>query len=159
MTTPTSLERLRVFQTVATAGTIAGAARSLGYTASAVSQHVKALEREAAVPLVERSNRGVTLTSAGQLLAKRASDILDTVRNAFDELASANGRHETSLVVAAFPTAITTMLLPMRPHLAPSIRLTIVDAEPAEALRALTAREIDGAITDSYLDQQLLQPG
>ncbi len=155
---PTTLERLRVLQAISSSGTIAGAARSLGYTPSAVSQHLASLEREAAASLVERSNRGVVLTSAGRLLATRSADILDLVRNAFDEVGAATNRHETSLVVAAFPTAITTMLLPLRETLAPSIRLTIVDAEPEQALRALTARDVDGAITDDYANQRPSRP-
>ena len=66
---PTSLERLRVFLALSTVGTVAGAARSLGYTPSAVSQQLAVLEREAGVALVERSNRGVVLTSAGEVSA------------------------------------------------------------------------------------------
>jgi DNA-binding transcriptional LysR family regulator len=147
---PTTLERLRVFHTVASAGTLAGAARSLGYTPSAVSQHLTALEREAGVALVERSNRGVVLTAAGRRLAERASDVLDLVRVTFDDLATANVSRETVLTVAAFPTAISSMLLPLHDRLTPTIRLIIVDAEPAAALRALRSREVDCAITDGY---------
>lgn len=147
----TTLERLRVFHAVVSAGTIAGAARALDYTASAVSQHVSALEREAKVALVERSNRGVAPTPAGRLLAAHASDLLDLVRNAFDEIGIAAAGHETALTVAAFPSAITAMLLPARARLAPAIRLTIVDAEAEAALDALKAREVDCAITDGHV--------
>lgn len=150
MAVPTTLERLRVFLAISSAGTIAGAARALGYTPSAVSQHLTALERQVATALVERSNRGVALTAAGRLLAARSADVLDLVRNAFEEVGAAGGEHETSIAVAAFPTAITSMLLPLRQRLAPAIRLTIVDAEPAEALRALRAREVECAITDGH---------
>ena len=157
MPPPTTLERLRVLTAVAASGTIAGAARSLGYTASAVSQHLSSLEREAGVSLVERSNRGVVLTSAGRLLTDRSGDILDQVRNAFDDVGAKESRYETTLIIAAFPTAITTILLPLRQLLAPSIRLKIVDAESEDALRALAAREIDCAITDGSVHH--LQPG
>lgn len=146
MMLPTTLERLRVFQAVASAGTIAGAARELGYTPSAVSQHVSALERETGIALVERSNRGVSTTAAGSVLADRASDILDLVRTAIDAAGSASGPHVPTLTIAAFPTAITALLLPARTRLA--IGLRMVDAESEEALRALAAREVDAAITD-----------
>jgi DNA-binding transcriptional LysR family regulator len=148
---PTTLERLRVFHAVVAAGTIAGAARMLDYTPSAVSQHVTALEREAKVPLVERSNRGVTPTPAGRALAAHASDVLDQVRIAFDEVASVADGRPTSITVAAFPSAITAMLLPARERLAPQVELTIVDAEAEAALDALRARAVDGAITDGYV--------
>ena len=152
MAVPTTLERLRILDSIASVGSIAGAGRALGYTASAVSQHLATLEREAGTALVERSNRGVVLTSAGRLLARRAGDVLDLVRNAFDDI-DATDRHETALVVAAFPTAITEILMPIRGQLAPSIRLTIVDAESEHALRAVTAREVDAAIIDGYAHQ------
>lgn len=158
MASLTTLERLQVLQAVAAHGTIAGAARSLGYTASAVSQHLATLEREANASLVERSNRGVVLTSAGHVLTERSSDILDLVRNAFDEVGATTNRHVTSLVVAAFPTAIRSMLLPVRSQLDLSINLTIIDAEPEAALRLLAAREIDGAITDGYTEDLSSRP-
>ncbi len=152
MAAPSNLDRLRSLSAVASTGTIAGAARSLGYTASAVSQHLSALEREAESSLLERSNEGVTLTAAGRLLAERASVILDLVRNAFDDVTLlVEGKSEITVVVAAFPTAISSMLLPLLPKLPPSIRLMIVDLEPEQALAAVAARTVDVAITDSYV--------
>lgn len=146
----TTLERLRVLEAVEAAGTIAGAARHLGYTASAVSQHVSTLEREATTALIERSNRGVALTQAGQVLARRAGEILDQVRNAFDEIDGVTERGVASITIAAFPTAITEILLPARRRLAPSIDLRIVDAESEHAVRSVVARDVDAAITDGY---------
>jgi DNA-binding transcriptional LysR family regulator len=40
------VHRLRVFRSVVASGSINAAAANLGYTASAVSQHVAALQRE-----------------------------------------------------------------------------------------------------------------
>lgn len=151
MTPPTTLERLRVLQAVSTTGTIAGAARALGYTPSAVSQHLATLEREATIALVERSNRGVVLTAAGLQLAGRASEVLDVVRNAFDEIGR-GGAAFTPVAVAAFPTAVTRLLLPLRARLAPAVELTVVAAESEAALRALQARQVDCAITDGEAD-------
>lgn len=147
---PTTLERLRVFHAVVASGSIAGAARLLDYTPSAVSQQVAALEREATVALVERSNRGVTPTHAGELLAAHASDVLDRVRNAFAEVALGGTGSETPITVAAFPSAIGAMLLPAQEQLAPAVRLTIVDAEAEEAIGALRMRRVDAAITDGH---------
>jgi len=139
-----------VFHAISATGTIAGAARSLDYTPSAVSQHLTALEREADAALVERSNRGVVLTPAGRLLAAHASNVLDLVHDAFDQVAASAGHHETPIAIAAFPSAITTMLLPLLDAVAPAIRLTIVDAEAEAAMRALRARDVECAITDGH---------
>src|SRR5919197_2074587 len=48
------VRRMRVLREVAARGTIAAAARALSFTPSAVSQQLAALEREAAVPLLDR---------------------------------------------------------------------------------------------------------
>ena len=137
-----------MFHAIAVNGTIAGAARALGYTPSAVSQHLAALERETGVALVERSNRGVRLTTAGSVLARRSGAVLDQVRTVFDEVAHAAGPQHTTVAIAAFPTAIPTIVLPTRFALAPAIELAIVDAEPEDALRALEAHDVDCAVTD-----------
>jgi DNA-binding transcriptional LysR family regulator len=145
----TSLERLRVFHAVSTVGTVAGAARSLGYTPSAVSQQLAVLERESGVALVERSNRGIVLTSAGDVMARRAGELLDLVRTAFEDVARAAGDHRTTVSIASFPTAIPTLLMPVRQQLAPEIDIVVVDAEPEHALRLVEAHEADAAITDA----------
>ena len=68
--------RLQVFRTVVQTGSINRAAARLGYTASAVSQHVSALQRETGLTLVERRGRGIVPTSAGITVADRAGRIL-----------------------------------------------------------------------------------
>lgn len=156
MATPTTLERLRILDAVASAGSIAGAARTLHYTPSAVSQHLSTLEREAGTPLGERSNRGVQLTSAGQLLATRSGSILDAVRIAFDDVGAAGEARESLLVIAAFQTAITQLLLPLRDRLLPVAELSLIEAESSQALDLVESREVDGAIVDAYAHQ--LQP-
>lgn len=138
-----------MFHAISVTGTIAGAARAVGYTPSAVSQHLATLEREAGAALVERSNRGVRLTAAGQVLARRAGAVLDHVRTAFDEVSRSAGPQHTTITIAAFPTAIPTMVLPARAAVAPTIELVLVDAEPEDALRFLEAHAVDCAITDA----------
>lgn len=69
-----TLEDLRVFVAVCRAGSLSAVARELGCTQSAVSQHVKRLEREAGVSLLERRPRGVVPTPAGRVLCDAASD-------------------------------------------------------------------------------------
>lgn len=150
MATPVpSLERLRVFHAVSIVGTLAGAARSLGYTPSAVSQQLAVLEREAGVALVERSNRGIVLTPAGEVMARRAGELLDLVRTSFEDVARAAAEHRTTLTIASFPTAIPTLLMPLRTLLAPEIDIVVIDAEPEHALQLVEAHDADAAITDA----------
>ncbi|WP_127793793.1 LysR family transcriptional regulator [Agromyces sp. LHK192] len=69
--------RLRVFRAVVQSGSINGAATRLGYTPSAISQHVSALQRETGLVLVERRGRGIQPTAAGIAVAERATRVLD----------------------------------------------------------------------------------
>ncbi len=69
--------RLRVFRAVVAAGSINGAASSLGYTSSAVSQHLAALQRETGLTLIERRGRGIGITAVGLTFAEEAGAALE----------------------------------------------------------------------------------
>ncbi|MFT4029842.1 MAG: LysR family transcriptional regulator [Protaetiibacter sp.] len=70
------VHRLRVFRSVVASGSVQAAASNLGYTSSAVSQHVAALQRETGLTLLERDGRGVRPTAAGRELASQADAVL-----------------------------------------------------------------------------------
>ncbi|MEV5316140.1 LysR family transcriptional regulator [Streptomyces sp. NPDC052687] len=69
-----TLDDLRVFVAVCRAGNLSAVARDLGCTQSAVSQHVRRLERETGVSLLERRPRGVVPTAAGRVLEAAAAE-------------------------------------------------------------------------------------
>ncbi|MFD4139715.1 MULTISPECIES: LysR family transcriptional regulator [unclassified Streptomyces] len=69
-----TLDDLRVFVAVCQAGSLSAVARDLSCTQSAVSQHVKRLERETGVSLLERQPRGVVPTAAGRILRDAAAE-------------------------------------------------------------------------------------
>ena len=70
------LHRLRVFRAVVASGSVNAAAANLGYTPSAVSQHITALQRETGLALLARDGRGVRPTAAGLALARRVDEVL-----------------------------------------------------------------------------------
>jgi DNA-binding transcriptional LysR family regulator len=74
--------RLRIFRSVVASGSVQAAAANLGYTPSAVSQHVTALQRETGLALFERAGRGLRATAAGLLLAEQADAILERLGEA-----------------------------------------------------------------------------
>jgi DNA-binding transcriptional LysR family regulator len=67
-----TLDDLRVFVAVYETGNLSTVARNLSCTQSAVSQHVRRLERETGLTLVERQPRGVVPTQAGRILYQAA---------------------------------------------------------------------------------------
>jgi len=67
-----TLDDLRVFLAVYETGNLSGVARTLSCTQSAVSQHIKRLEKETGLALIERRPRGVVPTEAGRILYQAA---------------------------------------------------------------------------------------
>ncbi|MCX4761467.1 LysR family transcriptional regulator [Streptomyces sp. NBC_01275] len=106
------VRRMQVLRAVVGSGSVTGAAAVLGYTPSAVSQQVAALEREAGVVLLERVGRGVRPTAAGLLLTGYADAIGRQLAEAEaalgDLLAGRTGR----LSVRYFATAGAGLVAP-----------------------------------------------
>ena len=76
------LEQLCVFAAVADEGSFTGAARRLYISHSTVSRTVTALEEELGVRLVERDNRFIALTKAGETLREEAEQLLSAADTA-----------------------------------------------------------------------------
>ena len=74
-----SLTGLRVLRAVAERGSFTAAAAELGYTQSAVSRQVAALERGSRATLFERRSDGVRLTTSGLILLRHARVVLDEI--------------------------------------------------------------------------------
>ena len=68
-------DKIRIFYTVAEAGSFTRAGDDLGLSQSAVSRQVSALERELKAPLFHRHARGLILTEQGDLLHRAARDM------------------------------------------------------------------------------------
>ncbi|MEU1335323.1 LysR family transcriptional regulator [Streptomyces sp. NPDC005865] len=81
-----TLDDLRVFVAVCRTGSLSAVARELTCTQSAVSQHIKRLERETGIALLERHPRGVVPTPAGRLLQTAAAGGLGDIDHALRRL-------------------------------------------------------------------------
>src|ERR687889_542030 len=99
------VRRLRLLCDLSRLGTIAAVADALRYTPSAVSQQLSALEREAGVPLLERTGRRVTLTPAAHTLVRHTEDVLRQLEEAAADLAGARHGLTGPVRVGTFPTA------------------------------------------------------
>ncbi|WP_150462393.1 LysR family transcriptional regulator [Nesterenkonia ebinurensis] len=73
------LTRLRTFRAVVAQGSVNKAAATLGYTTSAVSQQLQALQKETGLQLVERHGRGMRLTAVGRRFAEGTQPLLEQV--------------------------------------------------------------------------------
>lgn len=144
-----SLRRLQVLRAVVTTGSVTGAARNLGYTPSAVSQQVAALERQAGVALLERVGRGVRPTGAGRLLAEHAAIIGRQVADAETALADLRAGRTGRLVVHYFATAGASLVPPALARLRrehPGVQVDLRLADPRDPLLEVEQGRADLAI-------------
>ncbi|HEV7742402.1 MAG TPA: LysR family transcriptional regulator [Pseudolysinimonas sp.] len=105
------IRRLGLLRELAQRGSVTAVARALHLTPSAVSQQLKALEREAGVSLTERSGRGLALTGPGKMLAETAKDIAVAIENAESVWADFVEQPRGEVTVTVFPS-VGQMLLP-----------------------------------------------
>ena len=132
--------RLRVFREVAARGSFTAAANALHYSQPAVSHHVARLEEELGVQLLVRESRGLTVTPAGEQVLRHADAVLARLDQAERELAELAANAAASVRLAAFPSAVTTLVPEAVATLArryPEITLEVVQADPDQSLPAL----------------------
>ena len=71
---------------VARLGSFTRAADALKVSKSAVSQQINSLEKELGVSLINRTTRGVSLTSVGSLISAHCKSLQDQVENIFEDI-------------------------------------------------------------------------
>ncbi|MFE9552838.1 LysR family transcriptional regulator [Streptomyces sp. NPDC006692] len=99
---------LRTFVAVAEHGSFSAAASSLGYTQSAVSQHIAALEADLGTALLSR--RPVRATEAGERLMEHARPLLLRLEAARADIAGLKQVRPSRLTLACMPAALTPAL-------------------------------------------------
>lgn len=147
------VRRLRLLRELARRGTIAAVAEALSFSPSAVSQQLSVLEREAGLPLLERTGRRVGLTHAGQNLVRHADAVLELLERADAELAEARGGLAGALRIGSFPTATRAVVPAALAELArrhPGLEPMVSETDPAVVAHALRAGDLDVALIHAY---------
>ncbi|MGO4836584.1 LysR family transcriptional regulator, partial [Rhizobiaceae sp. 2RAB30] len=106
------LALLEVFDAIARAGSMRGAAEALGVTPSTISHQLKALERQIGAALFVRTTRSVLLTEAGRALSRGALPAFDQLANAVQEARDVGGSPRGSLRITLPEFAYTMALAP-----------------------------------------------
>jgi DNA-binding transcriptional LysR family regulator len=125
------------------------AATRLGYTQSAISQQIAALERVVGEPVFERPGgpKPVALTRAGELLLAHAEVVLDRVRTAEADLASYRSGRLGRLAVGTFQSVSVRILPEVLRRLrieSPDLEITLFESdEQPELIDAMTSGELD----------------
>ncbi|MGZ4272079.1 MAG: LysR family transcriptional regulator, partial [Solirubrobacteraceae bacterium] len=136
---------LRVLREVAQSGSFSAAARGLGYTQSAVSRQVAALEAVAGGALFERRRDGAVLTPAGARLLARAVRVLDELDAALRDAAEPDAG-AGPVRLGTFATAAAGLLPGALASLPRDLVVSVREGTTPALTRALRAGTLDLAV-------------
>ncbi|WP_051325052.1 LysR family transcriptional regulator [Candidatus Solirubrobacter pratensis] len=144
------VRHVRAFAAVVDEGTFSAAARELGYTQSAVSQQIGALERIVGAPVLHRppgGRRPLELTDAGRVVLAHARPLLARVRAAEADVAALVGGETGEVTVRTFQSfgarLLPGVLSAFRAR-CPGVEVHIEEALSGEALLgAVESGEVD----------------
>jgi len=144
---------IQTVREVVRTGSFADAARNLGYTASAVSQQIAALERTSGVLLFERRARSVRPTNAAFLLVKKGNDVLSALEDLEREMRATACGQKGLVQLGSFPTASAAILPRALAELSrsrPGTKITLSEGEPDELLPELLDGDLDLQLVYRY---------
>jgi molybdate transport repressor ModE-like protein len=154
------VRHVRAFASVVEQGSFAGAARELGYTQSAVSQQIFALERIAGAPVLRRhpgGRRPPELTETGRVILSHARPLLARVKAAQADVAALATGEVGQVQVGTFQSfgaRILPAVLARFRALQPGIGVEIREAPSVEELLgSVEAGEVDVAFGVVPLDE------
>jgi DNA-binding transcriptional LysR family regulator len=144
-------DKIRIFYTVAEAGSFTKAGDDLGLSQSAVSRQISALERELKAPLFHRHARGLILTEQGDLLFRAARDMRMRLETTKARLVETSERPSGELKVTA-TVGLGSMWLAQRIgeflDLYPEVRVELI----------LSNEELDLAMREADVAIRLRRP-
>lgn len=149
-----TLRQLESFLAVARARSFRKAAGTVALSQPALSQQIKELERELALPLFDRLGRTIRLTEAGRLLEEHAQRILATVQGARQALGELRGLERGMLVLGGSTTPglyLLPWLLGRFKVRRPKIDVALRIANTREIEERVRAGEVDLGMVGGHL--------
>lgn len=105
-----NIEQMKYVIEIAKEGSISKAAKKLHLSASAISQSISQLEEELAIPIFERSQKGMEPTKEGRLIISKSFEIVQKVLELENELESQKMEKAKVFKVACTPTMTYVVL-------------------------------------------------
>lgn len=143
-------KQLQYFLVTLQNGSIAGAARELDIAQPAISQQLANLEREVGAELLERSFKGVTLTTAGQVFVPHARKLVEDINTAKSDLQQLAASSAGKIRLGLLPSIGNVLSLPLIAHVNrwhPQFKVEM-NTGPSYAVRQwLRTNQIDIALT------------
>jgi len=144
---------LVTLQAVHRTGSFATAARELGYTSSAVSQQIAALEKDTGLVLFERQAHGVRMTAAAHRLIELSRRVLASVEELEHQVKQLATGASGRIRLGSFPTgnvALVPRILAGFANDRPGIEVRLDEGEPDDLADALVEGDLDIAFLYEY---------
>ncbi|QRG70767.1 LysR family transcriptional regulator [Brevibacillus choshinensis] len=151
------LNDLKIFQMVATLGSVSKAASELSYVQSNVTARIKLLEKELGTPLFYRNKRGMTLNTEGRRLLEFSREILlkmDDMYRYFHQSSVPSGVLAIGMVetINALP-ALLSSYCGQYPHVDLSLKAGVTEHLLQEVLDV----DLDGAFVTGPINHPLIE--
>lgn len=151
---------MRYFLAVAEELHFTRAAEKLHVAQPALSQQIRQLEEEIGVKLLERTNRRVQLTEAGQIFRKRVGSAMEQLARASHDAGQA-GRGESGTISIGFVSSAVCGALPdllrrFRDSV-PLANFELRELEPAEQLEQIRQHQLDIGMMHAVLEEPGLE--
>ena len=150
-----NLNSLKIFLVVATSNSFLEASNKLYISQPAISKSINKLEEDLGVSLFYRANKGVTLTSDGEILLKYVNDSRKLLLACERMLSSNNSLDSGSIVIGAQSHIVRNYLLEKINNfrkLFPNVMFRIVDLSTLELIEGLEKHELDFVVDASPIN-------
>jgi len=151
---------LKIYMEIVRAGGITQAAQSLFKKQPTISLALRRLEEAVGVQLCHRGPRGITLTDAGELLAKSCTDIQQLIENLPNNIAGANekfsGRVRIQIISNIVNTTLDDAIVVFNENY-PHVEIDIEVVTWEVVARALLHRDIDVGIAPARFEHAVLK--
>ena len=144
------LKALIYFDELVRTNSMRAAAENLNVAPTAISRQIENLEEHFGAQLVERSNRGVKLTAAGELVAARAGRTLRELEHVQQLVDDLKGLQRGQVTIYANGAAVATLIAPVLAEFSlqyPMLLFSVVITTARGAIEALSSAEADIAVT------------
>ncbi len=149
------LRQLRFLVAVYEERSFTAAARRAHATQSGLSMQIKELEERLGVRLFDRSSTGVTPTSAGEKLYKRATRILREVSAIQNDMEALSGEISGTVHAGMMPTFARAVLAPVLERFArqyPHVEVKVTEAYSAALSDEVASGRLDVAVVPAGPD-------
>lgn len=150
-----NLNSLKIFYEVASSKSFLEAANRLYMSQPAISKSMLKLEEQMNINLLHRNNKGISLTSAGQILFNYLKNMKDNFEICNRELIAINDVEKSNLVIGVQSHIVRNYLMDKIEHFRlhhPRIQIELIDMPTYQLIEKIENRNLDFAIDSSPID-------